>query len=163
MKKLEDKRYGPFTIIKKVGRSAYQLQLPKTWKTLHPVFNEVVLSPYTPPAFPSQQKELPPPPEIINDQEEYIVEEIMDSKLERGKLKYLVKWKGYPREEWTWEPRENLLEHAKASVNAFHRKHPNAPRPSPGNLRYIKLENFSPEKQALRGMRLFHDCMRSLL
>ena len=67
----------------------------------------------------------------------------MDSKLERGKLKYLVKWKGYPREEWTWEPRKNLLEHAKASVNAFHRKHPNAPRPSPGNLRYIKLENFT--------------------
>ena len=97
MKKLEDKRYGPFTILKKVGRSSYQLQLPKTWRSLHPVFNEVVLSPYTPPIFPSQQKELPPPPQIINDHEEYDVEEIMDSKLERGNLKYLLKWKWYPR------------------------------------------------------------------
>ncbi|OJT15194.1 Transposon Tf2-12 polyprotein [Trametes pubescens] len=42
-KKLEDKRYGPFQIQEKVGRGAYRLKLPKQWKAIHPVFNEVLL------------------------------------------------------------------------------------------------------------------------
>lgn len=143
MKKLEDKRYGPFRIVEKVGKSAYRLQLPKTWKALHPVFNEVVLSPYVEPAFPSQIKPAPSPPEIVNGTEEYVVEELMDSKLSRGVLKYLVKWKGWPREAWTWETRDNLMKHAKSAVNTFHRKHPNAPRPKPANMRFVKFENVT--------------------
>ena len=142
MKKLDDKRYGPFKILEKIGKSSYKLALPKTWKALHPVFNEVVLSPYTPPTFPSQQKPAPPAPEIVDGEKEYVVEEIMDSKMDRGTLKYLVKWKGYPREEWTWEPPRNL-ENAKAAITKFHRTHPNAPRPRPRQLRFQKLENYT--------------------
>lgn len=143
MKKLEDKRYGPFKIMAKVGKSAYHLQLPRTWKGLHPVFNEAVLSPYTPPSYASQRRPLPPPPDIVNGEEQYEIEDLMDSKMERGKLKYLVKWKGYPREQWTWEPRENLLQDAKKIVEDFHKRHPNAPRPKPSELRFVKLENFT--------------------
>ena len=143
MKKLEDKRYGPFKITEKVGKSAYRLQLPRTWKGIHPVFNEAVLSPYTPPAYPSQHHPPPPPPDIVNGEEQYEIEDLMDSKMDRGKLKYLVKWKGYPREQWTWEPRETLLHDAKKIVEDFHRRHPNAPRPKPSELRFVKLENFT--------------------
>jgi len=39
-KKLVFKRVGPFPVIKKVGSSAYELQIPKIWKNLHPVINE---------------------------------------------------------------------------------------------------------------------------
>lgn len=38
-------------------------------------------------------------------QDEYEVEKIMAV---RVKKEYLVKWKGYPEEESTWEPVENL-------------------------------------------------------
>ena len=58
---------------------------------------------------------------------EYEVEEILDSKLHRRKLKYLVKWKGYGSEENTWEPEENLT-HAKRLIEEFHRRKPQAPR-----------------------------------
>lgn len=143
MKKLEDKRYGPFKIVEKVGKSAYRLQLPKTWKALHPVFNEVVLSPFKSPVFPGQLKDPPPPPEIIDGEREYEVEELMDSKLKGQEIHYLVKWRGYPREEWTWEPRAELMKHARKAVEAFHKAHPSAPRPAPRQLRFQKLENYT--------------------
>jgi len=78
-KKLAPRRYGPFSIEKKVGQSAYRLCLPPTWK-IHPVFNESLLTPYIPPHFPNQQPPQPPPPEIVDGSEEYEVEEILDSR-----------------------------------------------------------------------------------
>merc|ERR1711962_1660302 len=40
---------------------------------------------------------------------EYVVEKILDHRLAPdGRKQYLLKWKGYPDEENTWEPSENL-------------------------------------------------------
>lgn len=44
----------------------------------------------------------------FGDHEEQEVEEVLDEQIHRGKKEYLVKWRGLPREENTWEPRENL-------------------------------------------------------
>jgi hypothetical protein len=55
------------------------------------------------------------------------VEGIKDSRLQRGKLEYLVKWKDYPQEESTWEPADNV-KYAKRLVDNFHAIHPAAPR-----------------------------------
>jgi hypothetical protein len=77
---LDHKHFGPFPIISKIGAAAYKLKLPHTWKTVWPVFNKVLLTPYTPLQSESQQKPSPPP--VLVDQElEYEVEEIIDSKL----------------------------------------------------------------------------------
>ena len=47
----------------------------------------------TPPdSIPGHHPKLPPPLEIINGEEEWIVEEILDSKMVNRKLQYLVKW-----------------------------------------------------------------------
>lgn len=53
--KLDNKQHRLFEIESKVGASDYKLKLPPTRKSIHPVFNEVLLSPLTPPAFPSQK------------------------------------------------------------------------------------------------------------
>ncbi len=127
MKKLDDKRYGPFPIMAKVGASAYRLKLPKTWKHIYDVFNEAVLTPYHAPAFRQQAKPPPPPPIIIDDVPEYEVEQIIDSHVRRGRTEYLVKWKDYPREENTWEPR-SMFTHSEETIEEFHRTHPTAPR-----------------------------------
>ncbi|KAL5524999.1 hypothetical protein ACEPAF_8868 [Sanghuangporus sanghuang] len=109
-KKMDDKWFGPF----------------ETWKHVHPVFNEILLKPAVQPFFESQKKPPPPPPVIIDEQEEYEVEEILDSRLHRGKLQFLVKWVGY--EEATWQPESDVKDNAQESIQEFYRKHPGAPR-----------------------------------
>ena len=54
-KKLGEKQYGPFKVLTREGLMAYRLKLPTTWKKIHPVFNEALLTPYKPPAYPQQQ------------------------------------------------------------------------------------------------------------
>lgn len=39
-----------------------------------------------------------------DEAEPFDVERILAEKVEDGTVKYLVKWKGYPDEECTWEP-----------------------------------------------------------
>ena len=80
MKKLDDKRHGPFVMIGKEGESVYHLKLPKTWKHIHPVFNEKFLTPFTLSQYPSQQPPKPAPPIIIEGFKEYEIDELMDSK-----------------------------------------------------------------------------------
>lgn len=131
MKKLDDKRFGPFEVLEKVGRSSYKLKIPKTWRDIHNVFNEVLLTPYHPPEFPNQPRNTNPPPETIEGTEpEYEVEEIVDSKEDKRskKVKYKVKWKGYGPHEMTWEPVTNL-ENAKKAITKFHKKFGNSKYP----------------------------------
>ena len=89
--KMEDKWFGPYEVLEKIGASTYKLKLPKTMKAIHPVFNVSLLKPFTEPAFDSQIKPPPPPPVLVDNKEEYKVEEILNSCLHRGKLQFLVK------------------------------------------------------------------------
>jgi len=60
-------------------------------------------------AAPKSPKVKEQDPEESEEDEEYEVEGIVDKKVVRGKTKYLVKWKGYDKDEdRTWEPKENL-------------------------------------------------------
>ncbi|TGZ78237.1 chromo domain-like protein [Ascodesmis nigricans] len=46
--------------------------------------------------------------EDAGEEEEYVVEKIMDHKIEKKKLYFHVKWKGYEKKsDMTWEPEEN--------------------------------------------------------
>jgi len=72
--KLALKRYRPFKIIKEISPVAYQLALPLTWK-IHDTFHASLLSPYrkTTAYGPNFSQ---PPPDLINDKEQYEVERI---------------------------------------------------------------------------------------
>ena len=76
---------------------------------LHLVFNviKLLLAPEDP--FPGRKAQPPPPPpEIVDGEEHYEVERILDSRFTRDQLHFLVKWKGYSYEENSWIPEENL-------------------------------------------------------
>ncbi|MBW0540951.1 hypothetical protein O181_080666 [Austropuccinia psidii MF-1] len=73
----------------------------------------------------------PPPPIIIEEEEEWEVSQILDSKLKRGKLWYLVEWKGFSQdsERSTWEPTESL-KNCPELVKDFHSLYPDKPGPN---------------------------------
>ena len=133
MQKLGDKHYGPFKILKKVGATSFKLDLPDSWRKNHPVFNKVLLSPYHSPQFSSQQQYLPLPPVVIGKESEWEVKSILQAKVSgRGKVSYLVQFKGYPEPEWL--PLENLY-NATDEVAKFYRKVPNAPKPTSATVK----------------------------
>jgi hypothetical protein len=101
----------------KIGELAYRIELPDNWQLLHPVFNESLLTPYVKPAFPSQQKPLPPPPDIVGEELEYEVEKILDS--------ILIAWKGYGPEHNQWIKKKDLF--AQELLMNFHKRYPQKP------------------------------------
>jgi hypothetical protein len=107
-KKLTPRFTGPYIITKVISETAYKLDLPATLK-IHPVFHVSLLKPYKP--SPEEFERPTPPPATImpeTNQEEYEVEAILDKRTLRNKPQYLIKWKGYPLHDATWEPEENL-------------------------------------------------------
>lgn len=124
--KLDYQRLGPFSISARIGEVAYRLTLPSTLR-IHPVFHVSLLEPYIPSTIPDRHVP-PPPPITIDDQTEYEVAEILDSKFLRRKLYYLVDWVGYSASERSWEPAAHLL-NAPDKVQEFHDRYPNKPRP----------------------------------
>jgi hypothetical protein len=124
--KLDRKRMGPFKIMEAVGESklAFRLELPRTMR-IHPVFHVRLLDQYHPNKVPGRTQP-PPPPELVEGEAEYTVSKILDSRIRRNKLEYLVDWEGYSEDERTWEPAMNM-EGAQEAVAEFHRQYPHRP------------------------------------
>src|ERR1700709_2193988 len=122
--KLSDRRLGPFEVLEKVGELNYKLKLPDKYK-IHPVFHVSLLTAYQPSQLVEREEPNRPPPDIVDQIPEYEVEEILHSRKRRGRLQVLVRWKGYPLEEATWEPIENV-KNAPDEIAEFYRKNPTA-------------------------------------
>ena len=102
-RKLSHCRLGPFPVEAQVSRNAYRLRLPFPMRRLHPVFNVVKLTPSPADPIASHHPTLPPPPKLVEGEGEYLVEEILDSKMFRSRLKFKIKWEGYRPEHDSWE------------------------------------------------------------
>ena len=73
------------------------------------------------PTIPNQDNHNPPPPSvIIEEMEEYAIEEIFDSRLYRKKPQYLIQWVGYPH--LSWEPAEYHKQ--TSAISTFHERYP---------------------------------------
>ena len=133
-KKLSEKYLGPFEIIARPGTHSFTLRLPEHLRAIHPVFHVSQLEPSVPNTIPNCTQP-PPPPVEINDDIEYEIAEILDSKIDnrrKCKLLYFVRWAGYEGtdEENSWLP-ANELDHAQEVVMDFHSRYPNKPGPLP--------------------------------
>jgi hypothetical protein len=129
-RKFSLKFIGPFMIKKVLSPLVYELQLPSSLP-IHPTFHISKLRKYIDDEgqFPGREQNLnrdQPPPDFVNDEPEYEVEAIRQHRLKkwRGEMhkQYLVKWKGYPEWENTWEWWDSLIK-AKKLVDAYNRKH----------------------------------------
>jgi hypothetical protein len=115
-KKLDVVKLGPFKILRQKGPVNYELELPKRMRIL-PTFHVSLLEPATPDTALEQDVR-----DISEEIQEpvYQVEEILDSKLENGQRKYLVKWAGYDSTENTWELRSSF--HSSKPIKEFLQK-----------------------------------------
>jgi len=110
---------GPYKVKGIISSNAIELELPKSIK-IHPVVNISRVRLYKPQV--EGQKKIPPKPVIIEEEEEFEVEKILNKRIVRGKEKFLVRWKGYTAEEDTWESRKNL-KNKKELVEEFKREY----------------------------------------
>jgi hypothetical protein len=113
-RKLTPKYTGPFVVVEVKSPVTYKLQLPPSLSRIHNVFHSSQLKPYY--ADDGQYIARPrisrPPPDIIAGEEEWEVERILDHRSRRvnrrSVMEYLVKWRGYPDSDNSWEPVTNL-------------------------------------------------------
>jgi len=124
--KLSHRRLGPFEIERQVGPLAYRLKLPHRMRQLHPVFNVVKLSAASEDPILGRKLQALPPPIVVDGEEEWEVEEILDSHWHWRRFQFLVKWKGFSREHNSWETASNIK--APDLVAEYYQKYPAAPR-----------------------------------
>jgi len=95
-------------------------------RQLHPVFNVVKLSTAPEDLILGRKPQALLLPIIIDGEEEWEVEEILNSRWHWRRFQFLVKWKGFSREHNSWEVASNVK--ALDLVAEYYRKHPAAPR-----------------------------------
>ena len=97
-----------------------KLELPPRWK-IHPIFHVSLITPYHEnethgPNF------IRPPPDLIDNEEEFEIETIVSHRRKGNQWQYLIRWKGYPTSDNSWEYEDNL-EHSKETLNAYKEQH----------------------------------------
>jgi len=86
--KLIEHFVGPYKVKRIVSSNMIELELPKSIK-IHPVVNVSRVWLYKPQV--EEQKKIPPKPLIIEGQEEFEVEKIINKRMIRGKEMFLVR------------------------------------------------------------------------
>ncbi|GBG71123.1 hypothetical protein CBR_g8423 [Chara braunii] len=151
LRKFRRRFFGPCRILQTVGFDttsspvSFRVKLADYLHQarVHDVYHVSLLRPYRRPSecFAGRQYERPPPI-MVDDHEEFLVSDIIGRRVTDDNpphIEYLVRWKGYPDEEATWEPVEHL-QHARMLVRAYDRaRHagftappqPTDPPPSP--------------------------------
>jgi hypothetical protein len=105
---LDYRLIGPYTILEWIRSRAYKLDLPSGVR-IHPVFHISLLEPAQPRNKHIPGHMQPPlPPIIIDNKEEWEVEEIIHSHYHQKQLQYRVKWTGFYDEDKTWYPATNF-------------------------------------------------------
>ena len=121
-KKLAARWIGPFPVLRRIGKVAYTLDLPDNMR-IHPTFHVSRLKPFVDPSTfdPLWAPDTRPPPTIIDGKEEFELECIHAKRKRRGKVEYLVHWKGPDPDDHSedrWLPLSEL-EHAQELVADF--------------------------------------------
>jgi len=124
-KKLDDKMLGPFTNLGPVD-SSYKLELPESMR-VHDVFHPDLLRPAADDPLPGQKNE-PPGPIVVNDEDEWEIDDILDSRRYRRRLQYRVKWNGYDNDLNWYNADGDEFMNAQEVVDDFHIRYPNKPR-----------------------------------
>ncbi|OAQ57620.2 retrovirus polyprotein [Pochonia chlamydosporia 170] len=139
--KLDHKFIGPFRIERVLSSHTYQLKLPHELASIHNSFHTNLLRPSPNDPLPGQHNP-PPPPIALDERGErlWAIDKILDSKRTKGKgFKYHILWRGFGREEATWEHLHNVV-NAHIAIKEFEKRYRNKPRPTRREIRSARLQ-----------------------
>jgi transposase InsO family protein len=122
--KLDHQMYGPYPIIGMKGHS-YQLKLPP-YMRMNDVFHADRLRRASTDALPGQIEPMEEPIEV-DGHPEWPVQEILDSRLYRGRLQYKAAWVAHDPDP-TWYNARGFIG-APHKVRDFHKAYPDKPGP----------------------------------
>ena len=92
----------------------------------------------------------PPPPVIVSGEEEWEVEQILDSRIDKyGVLQYRVKGRGFDVDHDWHNASGGEFEHCQDLVNEFHQAHPNKPSAEQIELRHQTTRRTRPTRNSL--------------
>jgi hypothetical protein len=121
--------FGPLEITKRIGHSAYKLDLEAHGLKIHDVFHVSLLKPH----YEDEREQQYPPPIEVDGELEYEVDALLDTRVKKyngqtGKMmtckrEYLVKFTGYGQEWNQWLPVKPNLVHAMDLVKEYNDTH----------------------------------------
>ncbi|GBG63939.1 hypothetical protein CBR_g39943 [Chara braunii] len=130
LRKFRRRFFGPCRILQAVDSDtasspvSFRVKLPDYVRQarVHDVYHVSLLRPYLRPSerFVGRPYEYPPPI-IVDSHKEFLLSNIIGRRVTDDNpphVEYLVRWKGYPDKEATWEPLEHL-QHARMLVRAY--------------------------------------------
>jgi hypothetical protein len=124
--KLKMKKIGPCKIVKKFGANAYEIELPDGI-VISPIFNISDLYPYRDEeaGADSEQTEVQwtkQMPVAAKPQMESIIDKRVSRRTKRKEyFEYLVKWKGHPVEDASWEDEAEIQKHGQTVQELINR------------------------------------------
>ena len=85
---------------------------------------------------------------MVDGEEHYVVEQVLDSQLMRDQLQFLVKWEEYGYEKNSWIPESDIA--ALDKIQEFYNAHPGAPWQI-HSVAFHSLTSHASRKQHARG------------
>jgi len=122
-KKLSARRFGPFEVLKVVGKNAVQLDLPDNVK-IHPVVHVANTRPFI--AQPQDISVPVPPtpasvPEVGSGALLYKVDKLLKHRKRGRGYQFLTLLEGVPRHEAVWQPSRDFIDADGTLTEAFHK------------------------------------------
>ena len=109
---LANKYAGPYRIDEVIGKGRYRVRDLEN----RLIYNEIDVSNLRPYKTVTDEEELAP--------DEYVVEELIDRRIIKGKKSYLAKYLGYPRNQAEWTSQTELARRCEDMIDEYDAAHP---------------------------------------
>jgi len=102
-KKIDHRQLKSFRILKKIDTQAYKLELSERYDAIHSIFHVFLLK-----LWHSRDENSKLQIILVEEEEEWKIEKILDQRIKKEKIEYLVQWANSSLYENFWESMKNL-------------------------------------------------------
>ena len=117
-KKIDHRQLSSFTIIEKIETQAYRLNLPKKYDAIHNMFHVSLLKLW----HSRNDEDSEPQPILIEDEKEWKVSQMLNKRIKKNEIEYLIEWIDSSFYENSWKSMKHLKNAQKAIDNFEHAK-----------------------------------------